>query len=65
MSDKDEDKIVAEATRIANSQPMYLHADGCPYLISRRKQNCRCNCFSFAKMNIEKQLCENKSLTVQ
>ncbi len=40
--------IEQRAQDIANDEPMGNHADGCPYLISNRRRNCRCNCFTFA-----------------
>jgi len=50
-----ENDIEQRAQVIANNAPMADHADGCPYLISNRRRNCRCNCFTFANNKLRKE----------
>lgn len=49
---KEEYRQEVEAMKIANDMPMGYHADGCPYLISDRRNNCRCNCFTSTLRNL-------------
>lgn len=53
-SDQEKD-IERRAQNIANDAPMANHADSCPYLISNRRRNCRCNCFTFANNELRKK----------
>lgn len=47
-------ELERKAQVVANDCSMADHADSCPYLISRRRQNCRCNCFTFALNNLRR-----------